>query len=487
MQSTQTPTLVPLAFAANGTKNAIPEASQIDVTPGAASLNDGFPPLTMTPIAAGGVPPSGSDFNGVLNLITQSIRWAHAGGAYTWNSGFATDPNVEGYPKGSVLMRADLTGFWISTTEGNATNPDATDGSAAGWVPGYNYGTTSVAGLTNANLTLTPAQASKSRITFAGALTGNVSIVFPVWTKEWTIVNNTTGAFTLTATTAGGAGVVLPAGQSRITGDGTNIVQLPESVGHASTGTQAAQLGQIAVIGNARGVIASLSAAATSITYTATAITAKAAIDGISAILTGYTQTLNLATVGAGGMDAGSAPASGYVGIYAIYNPATNTQSILATNATTAAVPEQYGGTNAPAGFTHSQLLGIWPTNGSGQLVVGAQRDRLFTFIPLSALTATSVIPTPTALNISTIVPKNASAVGGVANVTSGDANPTDLYVYSIANSSMPNLIFGAAAAITVTMPYAEIPIITPQVLWCSLSSSSIAFSANLTICSFRF
>ncbi|WP_257755199.1 hypothetical protein [Burkholderia glumae] len=225
MQSTQTPTLVPLAFAANGTKNAIPENSQIGITPGAASLNDGFPPLTMTPIAAGGVPPSGADFNGVLNLITQSIRWAHGGGSYAWNSGFANDANVAGYPKGSVLMRADLTGFWISTTEGNATNPDATDGSAAGWVPGYNYGVTVVSGLTNANVTLSPLQAAKSRILVSGALTGNVSMIFPAWTKEWEVVNNTTGAFSLTATTAAGTGVTLPAGSTIITGDGTNIVQ----------------------------------------------------------------------------------------------------------------------------------------------------------------------------------------------------------------------------------------------------------------------
>lgn len=235
MQSTQSPTLVPLPFAANGQKNTIPEASQISITPGAASLNDGFPPLTMIPRASGGIAPSGFDFNGILNLITQSIRWAHGGGAYTWNSGFASDSNVGGYPKGSVLARADLTGFWLNTVENNATNPDATDGSAAGWVPGYNYGVTAIAGLTNANVTLTPLQAAKTRITIAGTLTGNVNVVFPAWTKEWEVVNNTTGAFTLTATTAGGTGIALAAGQTKITGDGTNIVQPSENIALAPT------------------------------------------------------------------------------------------------------------------------------------------------------------------------------------------------------------------------------------------------------------
>ena len=124
MQANQTPTLVPLPFAANGTKNTIPEASQIGITPGAASLNDGFPPLTFTPVAAGGVPPTGADFNGILNLITQTIRWKQAGVQFGYSSSFANDTNVGGYPKGAVLMKSTLNGLWISTADNNASNPD---------------------------------------------------------------------------------------------------------------------------------------------------------------------------------------------------------------------------------------------------------------------------------------------------------------------------------------------------------------------------
>jgi hypothetical protein len=134
MQASQTPTLVPLAFAANGTKNVIPEASQIGVTPGAASLNDGFPPLTFTPIAAGGVPPAGADFNGVLNLITQTIRWVNAGGQFKYNSTFASDSNVGGYPAGAILSNAAGTGIWINAVDGNTSNPDT---GGANWVAGF--------------------------------------------------------------------------------------------------------------------------------------------------------------------------------------------------------------------------------------------------------------------------------------------------------------------------------------------------------------
>jgi hypothetical protein len=248
MQSNQTPTLIPLAWAANGTKNTIPEASQITITPGAASLNDGFPPICAIKVAAGGIAPAYGDFNGIFNLITQSIRWAHAGGRYTWNSAFTTDTNVAGYPNGACLMRADLTGFWLNTADNNETNPDATDGSAANWVPGYNYGVTPITGLTNANVTLTPAQAAKSKITLAGTLTGNVQIIFPTWTKEWEVVNNTTGTFTITAKTAAGTGIALAAGQQKITGDGTNITQPAESIAPATASQHAVQLGQLGVI-----------------------------------------------------------------------------------------------------------------------------------------------------------------------------------------------------------------------------------------------
>lgn len=242
MQVSTSPTLVPLPFADSGSKNVIPEAAS--PTPGLASLTTGFPPVTMTPLAAGGIPPAGQDMNGILNLITQTTRWNQAGGPFAYNSGFATDANVNGYPQGATISRADYTGQWISTVDNNTVNPDTV---GTGWVPGYNYGTTAISGLTNANVTLTPAQAAKNRVTLAGTLTGNVQIIFPVWTKDWTIVNNTTGAFTVTCKTSAGTGIAIPQNSSptRVTGDGTNIIQLPENIAPATQSGHAVQLGQM--------------------------------------------------------------------------------------------------------------------------------------------------------------------------------------------------------------------------------------------------
>jgi len=129
MQASNAPSKSAVPFANSGTKNTIPVASQIGVTPGAASFTDGFPPLTMTPLAAGGVPPYGADFNGILNFLSSAVRWDQAGGGYIYDSAFAT--SVGGYPKGALLVRADLNGYWLNTVDNNTSNPDS---GGAGWI-----------------------------------------------------------------------------------------------------------------------------------------------------------------------------------------------------------------------------------------------------------------------------------------------------------------------------------------------------------------
>src|ERR1700733_10951473 len=75
---------------------SIPVPSQIGLQNGAASLTTGFPPLTFTPAGAGGPPPFGEDFNGILKQITQWSQWQAAGGPIFYDSAFATA--IGGYP-----------------------------------------------------------------------------------------------------------------------------------------------------------------------------------------------------------------------------------------------------------------------------------------------------------------------------------------------------------------------------------------------------
>lgn len=129
MHSSNTPAKIQLPFASSGTKNTIPVPSQQGITPGAASFTDGFPPLTFTPLSAGGVPPAGADFNGIFNALSAIQQWQSAGGFFKYDATFSTA--IGGYPQGAVLLNSSGTGLWICTTENNTTNPDA---AGAGWL-----------------------------------------------------------------------------------------------------------------------------------------------------------------------------------------------------------------------------------------------------------------------------------------------------------------------------------------------------------------
>ncbi|MGE8567483.1 MAG: gp53-like domain-containing protein [Achromobacter sp.] len=153
MQASNAPSKSAVPFAQSGTKNTIPVASQIGVTPGAASFTDGFPPLTMTPLSAGGVPPYGADFNGILNFLSAAARWAQAGAGYPYDAAFSTA--IGGYPKGAMLKQASGNGYWLNLAENNTTNPDT---GGANWIalPAGIASTAQAQALTDDSLALTP-------------------------------------------------------------------------------------------------------------------------------------------------------------------------------------------------------------------------------------------------------------------------------------------------------------------------------------------
>lgn len=240
MQLINAPGKLVLPFAASGAKNTIPVASQIGVVAGAASLTDGFPPLTRTPLAAGGVPPSGLDMNGIIYELSAILRWANAGAGYVYDGTFAADSNVGGYPKGARVLRSDGLGYWFNTTDNNTTDPEGAGAVAAGWVPDFTNGVAAVT-MTGSNVTLTALEYGKPIVVITGTLTANLNLIFPAIVNEWTVINNTTGAYSVTCKTAAGTGVVVNSAQA-IVGDGANIYSavndaislLGENVAHAA-------------------------------------------------------------------------------------------------------------------------------------------------------------------------------------------------------------------------------------------------------------
>ena len=222
-----TPLLIYRPFGANAANPTyinlpIPDPSQISTTVNAASFNDGFPPNTMTPEASGGLPFFGQDMNGILWMVSAYCANFAAGALSSYNSTLST--NISGYPAGVVLLNGTGNGLWINQVSGNTTDPDT---GGAGWLPLCDVGSVSVA-LSGTDVTLTALEAAFPYIVLTGTITGNLNVIFPVNTgQSWIIANATTGAFTVTAKTASGTGVVIPqtgaAAPTSTYCDGTNI------------------------------------------------------------------------------------------------------------------------------------------------------------------------------------------------------------------------------------------------------------------------
>ena len=209
---------------------------------GRACQSIGFPPETMLPPESGGVPPQGIDFNAGLYQVARITWWLMYGGPFVYDATFATNSAISGYAQGAEVSSTDYLGKWRSTVDNNQVPPDTT---GTGWIPSAAYGSTTIA-LTNANVTLTPLQASKKTLIFTGTLTGNVVVTLPAWIYDWTVLNNCSGAFTLTLTTSGGSGAVVPQGGAvKLRGDGTNINFDAVNTPSATTANQAATISQV--------------------------------------------------------------------------------------------------------------------------------------------------------------------------------------------------------------------------------------------------
>ncbi|WP_077396402.1 hypothetical protein [Bombella intestini] len=96
---------------------------------GRASMALGFPKSTMTPIAAGGVPPYGEDMNGILSMLSVAARASEAGLLRPFSADFANA--IGGYPAGATVAHPSISGrFLICTQDGNENDPAS---NMAGW------------------------------------------------------------------------------------------------------------------------------------------------------------------------------------------------------------------------------------------------------------------------------------------------------------------------------------------------------------------
>ncbi|MBN3852018.1 hypothetical protein G3N59_01370 [Paraburkholderia sp. Ac-20340] len=314
-----------------------------------------------------------------------------------------------------------------------------------------------------------------------------------------------------------------------------------QQVAPATQPTHAPQMSQVAgVVGDARNFAMTISTASASGTLTADEVIVESALGGIRYCIPSLSASCNLASTGAGAMDTGSAPASGFVALYAIYNPlvsmfygsisgttltvssvvsgalavgqyvqgaapgtkitalgtgtggigtytvsasqtvaagslSTGSAALLATNATSAAAPNVYGGANMPSGYTASCLVSVWPTNSSGQFVAGYQKDRKFWFLsPVSILSSTSGSTAQVTLSGATVIPINAKTAFGLIGATSATAaQQFSSYLNSASGVAAQSLTAGYTVAGGAVLDPWELPMATAQTLYYTGSVSS--------------
>jgi hypothetical protein len=170
---------------------------------------------------------------------TAALTWGYYGGVML----------VDGVPtaiaNGTVALSASSTNYVEATRAGVVSKN--TTGFTAGRIPLYKIvtGTATVTSyedwritpapttgrlalaMTDADTTLTAAQARNTILELTGTLTAQRNIVLPLDAQQWTVFNNTTGGFGLQFIGATGTGIVVAAGKRAIVySDGTNVVRV---------------------------------------------------------------------------------------------------------------------------------------------------------------------------------------------------------------------------------------------------------------------
>ncbi len=264
----------------------------------------------------------------------------------------------------------------------------------------------------------------------------------------------------------------------------------PEQLANGKKSQHAAAFNQItSVVGSARNVAMSITAASATATLTADEVIVETALGGLKYQLSNISKTINLAITGAGGRDTGTAPVSGFVALYVILNTTTGASALLASNATSAKASEVYSGANMPSGYTASALVSVWPTNASGLLVVGYQQDRSIAITNTAAITTTSA-GTNASVSVSSIIPKNAKTVSGLLTAsTTSSAGAVNAIVAADSAAVIARTHWSYSASNTATTSnFSGLPVLTPQTLWYSANAvGGNAWSWQISINGYTF
>jgi phage-related tail fiber protein len=183
--------------------------------------------------------------------------------------------------------------------------------------------------------------------------------------------------------------------------------------------------------------------------------------------------SIDLTTIGAGGMDVGVAPALGSVGIYVIYNPVLRIAKLLGVNASSTLIPEVYSGAYMPAGYTASALVSVWQTDTNRLMVTGVQHQRSIS-IPRAQVLSNGASLTWTPVSLASIVPKNAKTVGGYVHYISSAENAAGGYLGLASDAlgtGLKTVGIGGMLGLGTLSSFSDLVMTTPQTIHYILDS----------------
>ena len=238
-------------------------------------------------------------------------------------------------------------------------------------------------------------------------------------------------------------------------------------------------------VGDIKKARMSVPVASSSASFTADSLVVEDA-GGCKYRLQGFSADINLGTTGAGGMDTGTVPVTGFLALYAIYNPASGNKALLAVNATAAPVPEIYGGANMPAGYTASALVSVWPVAAS-KFIIGFQQGRKLDVQLVSAVTISTPNGSYSPFSIAALVPANAKAWSGAINI-SGTQSVVGIVASDSGGLDAARVAATGAsgAAISTSAPFRDVSIITPQTAFYFFTASGSS-SINIFMSGYIF
>ncbi|OAK55045.1 hypothetical protein A3K87_04410 [Variovorax paradoxus] len=241
----------------------------------------------------------------------------------------------------------------------------------------------------------------------------------------------------------------------------------------ARANIDAPQTSQVAgVVGTVRNLKASLAAAGNSATFTADEVVVETALGGVRYCVPNVNKTINLAAVGAGGMDTGAAP-TGFVGVYLLLNPNTGATALIGVNGSAAVLPEIYGGANMPAGYTASALISCLRTVAGTGFQVFAQTNRSISVATVLEQSTSTATTTPVAFT-ATSLSRNAKTVSGSVTFSCNAAagGGTSVFGFS-AGVGAQGINLTVSAGGTASVSFSNVPVIAPPTLYYTGTTSA--------------